>query len=513
MASIVSSKNGHRRIQFYWTDKTRRTVHLGKCSEKDAETIKRRVESLLSSVILGTEIKADDARWLTAEGSIIRPKLAAVGLCEDDTPKDMPCVKDFLKGFLERQGPTRKPGTIAVWKQVETNLMRFLPCDIKLDAVSRGHAKQFHEHLKSRKLASLTIQKHIRIARQMFQDAVDWELIPTNPFTGIKVATSSAKSNVDVPIETVERVIAKADPTWQTIIALSRFGGLRTPSETLSLKWTDIDWEHSRISIPEPKVEHHEGRGVRSCPIFPELMPYLQDAWDRLPDKSQAEYIVDKPAYRAAANTGEGWKNANLRTQFIKLLRRAGVSPWPRLFHSMRASRQTELERKFPLHVVCAWLGNSPKIAQRSYLLVTEADFQNASAEGSETVQRRGTKTTLSEPETGIRGTKTTLQTTANDTTTTTENAGNTGKPLIFAGFPEQIQRMGRDSNSHQFPWEISIFQVRRHEKRHDRQWRSFCSKFGGQLATRLSFKHSNSCGKAPQGILSSLKRWGASAI
>ena len=23
------------------------------------------------------------------------------------------------------------------------------------------------------------------------------------------------------------------------------------------------------MSIPEPKVEHHEGRGIRSCPIFP----------------------------------------------------------------------------------------------------------------------------------------------------------------------------------------------------------------------------------------------------
>jgi hypothetical protein len=60
------------------------------------------------------------------------------------------------------------------------------------------------------------------------------------------------------------------------------------------------------------------------------------------------------------------------------MLRRAGVWGWPRLFHSMRASRQTELQREFPLHVVCAWLGNSPRIAQQSYLLVTEDDFARA---------------------------------------------------------------------------------------------------------------------------------------
>jgi hypothetical protein len=128
--------------------------------------------------------------------------------------------------------------------------------------------------------------------------------------------------------------------------------------------------------IPEPKVEHHEGRGIRSCPIFPELRPILDEAFEIFGDKS--EYVVAAPQYRAAANTAMGWKNANLRSEMTRLLRRGGVSGWPRLFHSMRASRQTELQREFPLHVVCSWLGNSPRIAQQSYLLVTEDDFARA---------------------------------------------------------------------------------------------------------------------------------------
>jgi hypothetical protein len=39
---------------------------------------------------------------------------------------------------------------------------------------------------------------------------------------------------------------------------------------------------------------------------------------------------------------------------------------------------KTELLREFPLHVVCSWLGNSPQVAQQSYLLVTEDDFAKA---------------------------------------------------------------------------------------------------------------------------------------
>ena len=77
-----------------------------------------------------------------------------------------------------------------------------------------------------------------------------------------------------------------------------------------------------------------------------------------------SEYVVAAPEYRAAANTAMGWKNSNLRTEMTRLLRRAGVSGWPRWFHSMRASRQTELQREFPLQVVCSL---SPYLHQPTY--------------------------------------------------------------------------------------------------------------------------------------------------
>jgi hypothetical protein len=141
----------------------------------------------------------------------------------------------------------------------------------------------------------------------------------------------------------------------------------------------------NRMSIPEPKVEHHEGRGIRSCPLFPELRPILDETFEIFGDKS--EYVVAAPQYRAAANTAMGWKNSNLSTEMTRLLRRAGVSGWPRLFHSMRASRQTEQQREFPLRVVCSWLGTSPRITLQSYLLVTDDDFARATGVAKVTVE------------------------------------------------------------------------------------------------------------------------------
>ena len=43
------------------------------------------------------------------------------------------------------------------------------------------------------------------------------------------------------------------------IFALSRFAGLRCPSEHLALRWSDINWERSRMIVQSPKTEHHEG--------------------------------------------------------------------------------------------------------------------------------------------------------------------------------------------------------------------------------------------------------------
>lgn len=69
--------------------------------------------------------------------------------------------------------------------------------------------------------------------------------------------------------------------------------------------------------------------------------------------ETMSEFVVAVPQYRAAAKTQMGWKNSNLRTRLMRILRHTGVSPWPRLFHSIklqeeRASRHTELQMGVP---------------------------------------------------------------------------------------------------------------------------------------------------------------------
>lgn len=67
-----------------------------------------------------------------------------------------------------------------------------------------------------------------------------------------------------------------------------------------------------------------------------------------------------------------------MRTTFAKIVRRAGVEPWPRLWHSLRASCESDLAQSFPLATVTKWLGNTPSVALRHYVDPTESAFDRA---------------------------------------------------------------------------------------------------------------------------------------
>ena len=101
-------------------------------------------------------------------------------------------------------------------------------------------------------------------------------------------------------------------------------------------------------------------------PIFPELRPYLEAAWDAAADG--AEFVIVR--HRDS--------NVNLRTQLLRIIKRAGLKAWTKLFQNLRATRETELAETYPLHVATSWLGNSQLIAAKHYLQVTDAHFTKA---------------------------------------------------------------------------------------------------------------------------------------
>ncbi len=176
--------------------------------------------------------------------------------------------------------------------------------------------------------------------------------------------------------------IARDD--WKVILALCRFGGLRCPSELVALRWSDVDLPGGRMTLNASKTEHHAAGGVRVCPIFPELRPYLEKAWDDAPDDGTAEWVINR--YRRP--------DQNLHATFRKILTRAGIQPWPRLFQNLRASRETELMARYPAKDVASWLGNSEPTAMKHYAMATDEAFKAAADPSGQTVTRTQTKNT-----------------------------------------------------------------------------------------------------------------------
>ena len=129
-----------------------------------------------------------------------------------------------------------------------------------------------------------------------------------------------------------------------------------------------MDFEHNRFTVHAIKTAHHADGGIRTVPMFPELKPLFQDTFDKAKDGDI--YCITK--YRD--------KSVNLRTQLTKIILRAGLEPWPKLFQNMRSTRETELFKMTSGNVkaVCSWIGNSPAVAMQHYAQVTDADEKEA---------------------------------------------------------------------------------------------------------------------------------------
>lgn len=256
-------------------------------------------------------------------------------------------------------------------KQAAGYLVEYMGADKLLRDITPGDADEWRRWLSgTKKLGENTLRRHCGRAKQFFRAAVRKRIIAENPFGDMKecrVQANEARFHFVTPEETQAVLDACPDDQWRLLVALARYGGLRTPSESLLLKWSDIDWERGRMTVTSPKTEHHAGKETRVVPLFPELRKLLDKEFFT-ESEERSEYVITR--YRDCG--------ANLRTQLLRIIRRAGLKPWEKPFQNMRSTRETELCESFPIHVVCKWIGNTEAVAKGHYLQVTDEHFARA---------------------------------------------------------------------------------------------------------------------------------------
>ena len=262
-----------------------------------------------------------------------------------------------------------KGSTATVYGHTRRCLVEFFGAGKPLREIHTGDADRWRLWLiNDQELADNTVRRRCGIAKQFFRVALRRKLVGENPFADLVAAVKANTSRFYFISREEAQKVLDACPSgqWRLLFALARFGGLRVPSEPLGLRWADIDWERGRMLVHSPKTEHHEGGESRLVPMFPELRPYLEAAFDAA--EPGTEWVIS-----GCRDTG-----INLRTQLHRIFRRAGISPWPKLWQNLRSTRETELAEAYPLHVVVKWIGNSRQVAAKHYLQVTDEHFEQA---------------------------------------------------------------------------------------------------------------------------------------
>jgi integrase len=377
MASIAwDGKDGDcARIVFREAGR-QKSLRLGRCTRRTAQNALIGFERVLESRRTGSTTHPDGVRWLESIDDQVHARVARLGYAEPRRGAEAVTLGALLDRF--EATASVKASTRAAYKQTLDSLRAVLGSETAVHSITAQDADRWRKEIaeprhvrdargieRTQCLAPATVAKRVHVARSVFRRAVRWALVATSPFEHLRAGKQSNPArSYYITRETIRAVIAECpDAEWRAIVGLARLAGLRCPSEVRALRWGDVNWERSSLVVRSDKTD-----SVRVVPIDSELLPLLQDLFD------EAEPGAEALAPRFRRRNASG----NLRTTFEKFIARAGLKPWPRLFHNLRASCATEWVSQYPNHEVARWLGHSPMIAAQHYLQPRDEYFEMA---------------------------------------------------------------------------------------------------------------------------------------
>ncbi len=377
MANIRCNKRGVIEIRFMVGD-VRRSFYPGKATDRQAEDIGKHLDRLAFCVANDDAPPKHVMAWLSSLPDRQHKRLASWGLATRRKhlaePKTYPLAK-WTEDYINRG--KRDESTTKQLNIVRDNLLAFFDADRCITTIGKGDAEDFRIYLetKARKvakdeppqgLAKNTVRRRIGRSREVFNWAVRREIIAKNPFADESITVgNSPDRQFFVPADWIERCIKHANcEDWRIKLAFARYAGMRS-HETRIQRWADIDIPNRKMVVRSNKTPPE-----RVCPIFPELLPHLMRAKEMAPEG--ADLVVTR--YTADAGISETFK---------KIIKRAGLTAWPKLMQNLRATRETELIAEYPIKDVAAWLGNSAPIAMKHYAMTMQSSFERAIQNGA----------------------------------------------------------------------------------------------------------------------------------
>jgi len=288
-----------------------------------------------------------------------------------------PLLRDYLETYLRNRKNELAPGTYQLHEQTKRYLLGHFGDCRRLDNIQRPDARAFKAaladgsltHVNTRNtqpMKEATVHLHIRNARTMFAHALVDDIIPYNPFDKIAGAAPVPKAWHEVTDDEMERLLSMARPEWKLLLGLCRYAGLRR-GEALNLRWENIDWERSRLTVIASDEWQPKDKQCRVVPIAPQLREILSGAFD---EGWRLRKTVIAPGMILIQN---------ISRDFDVLCKRAGVQRYHKPLHTLRKTCFNVWARQFPEHVVAAWGGHADsKTTREFYLQVSESEYKLA---------------------------------------------------------------------------------------------------------------------------------------
>ncbi len=367
MASVTTRPNGHRWVLFTAPDAKRHTIRLGRVTRPQADQVRQRVEHLIAAKLLNHSYDLETARWLASIGPNIYDRLATAGLVPSREVRTVGQLVAWYQKQLAQDGV--RPATLRNIGVVGGNLVAHFH-ERPLNLITEDDAGKFRDWLQARggrkgkPLARTTVSRRCRRAREIFAPAQRRGWIEVNPFARMwHWSEVNLARNVYIERHEIEAVLAELpDLALRLVVALARFAGLRSPSEPLELRWSDIDWAAGTMTVTSVKTARYDEKQFRTVPIFQDLRTHLEAFYATL-SPGAADQIL-------TAYLGKPWTTLSRRLEAA--CRRAGVAMWTKPFVNMRASCEHDWLGEYPINVVANWMGHSPQVALLHYNRVSK---------------------------------------------------------------------------------------------------------------------------------------------
>jgi integrase len=152
------------------------------------------------------------------------------------------------------------------------------------------------------------VNRDIAVYRASFNFAVERRLLTHSPLDGVKLFNEAKhrKAPRVLSFAEEEKILMCCDLRLRTIIMTLLDTGMRVGIEALKLKWSNIDFEESIITVAQSKTT----AGLRSLPMTPLVRSALLD-W-RVATNGISEYVFFNPQHPSVhiRSVKTAWHNA-----------------------------------------------------------------------------------------------------------------------------------------------------------------------------------------------------------